>query len=126
MPHEIITTPDAPTSPFYSQAIKAGSLLLTPGIFGKDPNTGQMAGASITDQTRQALTNCEAILRAGGSRLADVIEVGVLLADPGDRDALNEEYRRWFPSNPPTRYVAKLGVDIPGVLVTIRMTAYLD
>jgi 2-iminobutanoate/2-iminopropanoate deaminase len=31
---------------------------------------------------------------------------------------------RWFPSAPPTRYVAKLGVDLPGLLVSIRMTAF--
>jgi 2-iminobutanoate/2-iminopropanoate deaminase len=38
---------------------------------------------------------------------------------------MNEEYARWFPHEPPTRYVAKLGVEIPGVLVSIRMIAYL-
>ncbi|WP_199906967.1 RidA family protein [Aeromicrobium chenweiae] len=36
----------------------------------------------IGAQTRQALANCEAILRAGGSSLDDVVEVGVLLSDP--------------------------------------------
>lgn len=39
---------------------------------------------------------------------------------------MNEEYANWFPSEPPPRYVAKLGVEIPGVLVSIRMTASLD
>jgi hypothetical protein len=29
-----------------------------------------------------------------------------------------------FPMNPPARSVAKLGVDLPGLLVSIRMTAY--
>jgi 2-iminobutanoate/2-iminopropanoate deaminase len=38
---------------------------------------------------------------------------------------MNDEYARWFPNEPPTRYVAKLGVEIPGVLVSIRMTAYI-
>jgi 2-iminobutanoate/2-iminopropanoate deaminase len=37
---------------------------------------------------------------------------------------LNEEYARCFSSEPPTRYVAKLGVDLPGLLVSIRMTAF--
>ncbi len=36
---------------------------------------------------------------------------------------MNEEYARWFRSDPPARYVAKLGVDLPGLLVSIRMTA---
>lgn len=30
-----------------------------------------------------------------------------------------------LPSEPPTRYVAKLGVHLPGVLVSIRMTAVI-
>ena len=39
---------------------------------------------------------------------------------------MNEEYVTWFPETPPTRYVAKLGVELPGVLVSIRMTAITD
>ena len=39
---------------------------------------------------------------------------------------MNEEWARWFPTDPPTRYVAKLGAVITGVLVLIRMTAYRD
>ena len=50
---------------------------------------------------------------------------GVLLTNPADFAGLNEEYARWFPSGPPTRYVAKLGVDLPGLLVSIRMTAFI-
>ena len=37
---------------------------------------------------------------------------------------MNEEYAIWFPAEPRTRYVAKLGLEIPGVLVSIRMTAF--
>jgi len=51
--------------------------------------------------------------------------VGILLTNPADFTGLNEEYARWFPSEPPTRYVAKLGVDLPGLLVSIPMTACL-
>jgi hypothetical protein len=51
--------------------------------------------------------------------------LGILLTNPADFAGLNEEYTRWFPSGPPTRYVAKLGVDLPGLLVSIRMTAFI-
>jgi 2-iminobutanoate/2-iminopropanoate deaminase len=37
---------------------------------------------------------------------------------------MNEEYATWFAAAPPARYVAKLGVELPGVLVSIRMTAF--
>jgi 2-iminobutanoate/2-iminopropanoate deaminase len=64
-------------------------------------------------------------MEAAGGTLEDVVEVGVLLANPSDFAGMNEEYAAWFPADPPARYVAKLGVEIPGVLVSIRMTAFL-
>jgi 2-iminobutanoate/2-iminopropanoate deaminase len=42
---------------------------------------------------------------------------------PQDFAGMNEEYARWFPSDPPARSVARLGVELPGILVSIRMTA---
>lgn len=125
MPRQIITTSNAPSSPLFSQGVKAGPLVFLSGIVGIEPNTGSLAGNTIQAQTRQALANCEAILRADGAGLDDVVEVGVLLTDPADFAGLNEEYLRWFPSEPPARYVAKLGVELPGLLVSIRMTAFI-
>jgi enamine deaminase RidA (YjgF/YER057c/UK114 family) len=125
VPRQIITTANAPSSPLYSQGVKAGPHVLVSGIVGIDPVTGSLAGDTIQDQTRQALTNCQAILQAGGAILDDVTEVGILLTDPGDFAGLNKEYARWFPSEPPTRYIAKLGVELPGLLVSIRITAFI-
>jgi len=125
MPRQIITTSNAPSSPLYSQGVKAGPQVVLSGIVGIDPATGALAGSTIQEQTRQVLTNCVAILHAGGAVLADVIEVGILLTDPADFAGMNEEYAGWFPIEPPTRYVAKLGVDLPGLLVSIRMTAFI-
>ena len=122
---EVIETPNAPGSPLYSQAVKAGQHVYVSGLVGIDVSTGSLAGSTIQEQTRQALTNCEAILHAAGARLEDVVEVGVLLTNPTDFAGMNEEYATWFPDQPPTRYVAKLGVEIPGVLVSIRMTAFV-
>jgi 2-iminobutanoate/2-iminopropanoate deaminase len=123
MPRQVITTASAPSSPLYSQGVRAGSHVFVSGTIGVDPSTGRFAGDTIQDQTRQALANCEAVLRAAAATLDDVVEVGILLARSEDFDGLNEEYARWFGSAPPTRYVARLGVDVPGLLVSIRMTA---
>jgi 2-iminobutanoate/2-iminopropanoate deaminase len=122
---EVIATPNAPSSPLYSQAVKAGQHIYVSGLVGIDVSTGTLAGPAIQEQTRQALTNCEAVLRAAGATLADVVEVGVLLTNPMDFAGMNDEYARWFSAEPPTRYVAKLGVDIPEVLVSIRMIAFV-
>jgi 2-iminobutanoate/2-iminopropanoate deaminase len=122
---EIISTPNAPDSPLYSQAVKAGEHVHVSGLVGIDVSTGNLAGSTIQEQTRQALTNCQAVLHAAGASLEDVVEIGVLLTNPTDFAGMNDEYATWFPAEPPTRYVAKLGVEIPGVLVSIRMTAFV-
>ena len=125
MPRVVIRTDAAPSSPLYSQAVRAGDLVLVSGLVGIDPATGQLAGDSIGEQTAQALTNCRSVLHAAGCTLDDVVEVGVLLTRPDDFAGFNAEYTKWFPTDPPVRYVAKLGVELPGLLVSIRMTAYL-
>ena len=122
---QIIRTPDAPSSPLFSQAIKVGSTVYVSGIVGMDAKTNQMAGSTIQEQTRQALINCQNILRAADATLDDVVEVQVLLTRPNDFVGLNEEYVKFFPSNPPARSVTKLGVDLPNILVSIKMTAVL-
>ena len=123
MARTIISTPNAPSSPLYSQAVRAGTQVFVSGTVGIDPATGSLAGPTIQEQVRQAMANCAAILEAAGATLDDVVEVGILLTDPTDFAGLNEEYARWFPDEPPTRYVARLGVDLPGLLVSIRLTA---
>jgi 2-iminobutanoate/2-iminopropanoate deaminase len=126
MMRQIIRTPAAPNSALFSQAIKAGSTIYLSGIVGIDPGTSQLAGLTIQEQTRQALVNCENILRAAGAKLENVVEVLVLLAKPNDFAGLNEEYAKFFQTDPPTRAVAKLGVELPNVLVSIKMTAVVE
>ena len=123
---QIIRTADAPSqSPLYSQAIKVGSTIYVTGTLGIDPKTNQPAGTTIQEQTRQALVNCASILRAAGATLENVVEVQVLLARPDDFAGLNEEYAKFFPTDPPTRTTARLGPELPNLLVSIRMTAVL-
>ena len=126
MQKQIIRTADAPGSKLYSQAIKIGPTVYVSGTTGIDPKTSQMVGVTIQEQTRQALLNCASILRAAGGTLENVVEVHVLLARPGDFSGLNEEYTKFFPTDPPARSVGKLGVEIPNVLVSIKLTAVVS
>jgi 2-iminobutanoate/2-iminopropanoate deaminase len=123
MTGHVITTQDAPQSPLYAQGVRAGSHVWVSGMTGVDPATGQLAGPTIEEQVRQALTNCVHVVEAGGGSLDDVVEVGVLLARPDDFAGLNEAYAEFFPDAPPARYVARLGPELPGVLVSVRMAA---
>jgi 2-iminobutanoate/2-iminopropanoate deaminase len=126
MKREIIRVADAPKSALYSQAVKVGPTIYVTGVAGLDPQTSKVAGPTIQEQTRQALINCESILRGGGAQLDDVVEVQVLLARPGDFAGLNEEYAKFFPQDPPVRSVARLGPELGDVLVSIRMVAVVS
>ena len=123
---EILHTTEAPTqSTLYSQGIRIGRTIYVTGMLGIDPKTNQPVGPTIQEQARQALVNCEAVLRAGGATRANVVEVQALLARPEDFAGLNEVYGTFFSVDPPIRSVARLGPDLPGFLVSIKMTAVL-
>jgi 2-iminobutanoate/2-iminopropanoate deaminase len=123
---EILHTSDAPVqSTLYSQGVRVGQTIYVTGMLGIDPKTGKPAGSTIQEQARQALINCEAVLRAGGASRENVVEVQALLARPEDFAGLNEVYGQFFTIDPPIRSVARLGPDLPGFLVSIKMTAVL-
>ena len=126
MSKRIIGTTEAPSSPLYSQGVRVGPTLYVSGTTGIDPATGGLAGATIQEQTRQALRNCKAVVEAAGGTLDDVVQVTVLLANPADFAGMNEEYARVFATQPPARAVTKLGVELPNFLVSIMMTAYFE
>ena len=126
MPREIVSTSRAARPPAtYSQAVKAAGLVFVSGTAPTDPATGQIVGDTIEAQTRQCLTNIAAILEAAGSSVDRIVSATVILADEDDFAGLNEEWLRWFPSNPPARQGAKLPVKIPGLKISIAAIAEL-
>jgi len=126
MPREVISTPEAPEYPTYSQAVKVGNTIYVAGTTGVDVKTGEFAGPTVQEQARQALLNCQAILRAGGAELSDAVMVHTLLMRPEDADGLIEVFDEFFPDVRPPRCVSKIGVDRPGLLVSIAMVAVTD
>jgi 2-iminobutanoate/2-iminopropanoate deaminase len=127
MARKVISTPDAPQDPRYSQAVKVGNTIYVAGTIGFDVATGEFAGPTIREQTRQSLLNCKAILRAGGAELSDVAMVHTLLLRPEDADAVAEVFDEFFPDVRPPRCVSKIGrepgPDRPGILVSNAMVA---
>ena len=126
MERKVIHSSGAPSSPLYSQGVKAGNLLFLSGFVGMNPETKKLAGETIVEQTRQAIRNCESVLNSAGAGLGDVVQVIALLSEPADFDGMNQEYAKFFPNDPPARMVAKLGVVLPQVKVSLAMTAVLS
>jgi len=120
----IVFTPRAAKPPpTYSQAVKAAGLVFVSGTAPTDPATGAILGTTIQDQTRQCLVNIQAILEAAGSSLDKIVSATVVLAEEDDFAGMNEEWLRWFPSNPPARQGAKLPARVPGLKVSIAAVA---
>ena len=124
MPRQIVSTPNAAKPPAtYSQAVIAAGLVFVSGTAPTDPATGTIVGDTIQAQTRQCLANIAAILEAAGTSAEKIVSATVILADENDFAGLNEEWLRWFPTNPPARQGAKLPVRIPGLKVSIAAIA---
>jgi 2-iminobutanoate/2-iminopropanoate deaminase len=124
VPRQIVFTPKAAKPPpTYSQAVKAAGLVFVSGTAPVDPALGAIKGSSIQEQTRQCLTNIQAILEEAGSSLDKIVSVTVVLADEDDFAGMNEEWLKWFPVDPPARQGAKLPARLPGLKVSIAAIA---
>jgi len=119
----IVKTDDAPQSAAYSQAVKAGGLVFVAGQGPFDPKTGEVVGTTIQEQTAQCLRNIEAILKAAGSSLAQAVSATFILAEESDFAAMNEEWLKWFPTDPPARQGAKLPIRPKGMKISIALVA---
>ena len=98
----------------YSQAVRAGDLLFVSGQIPLDPATGQLVGGDIAAQTHRVLQSLDAIVRAAGATLDDVVKTTVYLADMNDFAAMNRVYATWFADPAPARaavQVARLPKD---------------
>ena len=118
----------APHSP-YSHAVVANGFVFVSGQIavkpGGDPGglSSVTVGTTMQEQTRQALRNVQAILEASGSSLEKIVKVTVLMGRPDLFKEMNEAYAEFFPGPKPARAVARLGVEMPGILVSIEAVA---
>lgn len=87
----------------YSQAVVAGGVVYCSGQIAMDPATGALTGGSVADQTRQVLTNLQAVLEAAGSGLDRVAKCTVFLASMDDFAEMNGVYAEFFGEHRPAR-----------------------
>jgi 2-iminobutanoate/2-iminopropanoate deaminase len=90
----------------YSQAMISGSLVFTSGQIPLSPESGEITGSSITEQTDMVIKNLKAVLEAAGSSLAKVVKTTCFLADMNDFAAFNEVYAKHFTGKPARSTVA--------------------
>jgi 2-iminobutanoate/2-iminopropanoate deaminase len=112
-----IATPGAPAAigP-YSQAVVDGGFLFSSGQIPLDPSTGELVSGDIETAVERVFDNIEAILKAAGLSLADVVKTTVYLLRMEEFGKMNGVYARRFGSHRPARStvaVAQLPRDAP-------------
>jgi 2-iminobutanoate/2-iminopropanoate deaminase len=125
MEKRVISSQEAPDWPEpIAAAVEWQGLVFASGELGVDPETMRPVGPSVGDQTRQALANLSATLRAAGSSLSHVLKVNAYLNDPDDYDEFNRVFGEEFPELPPAR--TTVGVHLLGeYAVEIDVVAYV-
>lgn len=109
----------------YSQAIKVGNLVFTSGQVPIVPATGEFVEGGIQEQTRQALTNAQAILEEAGTSLKNVVKTTVYLSDMANFAAMNEVYAEFFTQPYPARSAVAVKALPKGALVEVECIAEL-
>ena len=108
----------------YSQAVLVDGWLHCSGQIPLDQATMQVVPGDATAQAERVLTNLEAVVRAAGGSLADVVKVTIFLKDMGSFAAVNEVYARRFPGDaPPARATVEVARLPRDVLVEMDLVA---
>jgi 2-iminobutanoate/2-iminopropanoate deaminase len=116
----------APVGP-YNQAVKAGGWLYCSGQIALDPQTGALVGAGdVTAETRQVLSNLQAVLQAAGAGAAQVVRTTVYLVDLADFATVNTLYNDMFGVGvAPARACVQVAALPKGARVEIDAVAFL-
>ncbi len=107
----------------YSHAIEAGHLLFCSGQTPIDPATGQLVKGHIEEQTRQALANVAAVLKARGLTLQHVVKSTVFLKNFADFQRMNAVYSETFAGHKPARSTVEVSRLPMDCLVEIEVVA---
>jgi 2-iminobutanoate/2-iminopropanoate deaminase len=94
--------------------VRAGDFIFVAGQLAVDPETNQYVAGDIQQETRMTLNNIKRILEGAGASIADVVRVGVFLADGAEFAEMNEVYAEFFGNDKPARttIVCKFAADI--------------
>ena len=107
----------------YSQGVIAGGFLFTAGQIALEPDTGQLIGGSLVEQTHRVLENLKAVLTAAGASWADVVRTTVYLVDLADFPTVNELYAQHLGAARPARSTVQVAALPRGALVEIDAIA---
>ena len=92
-----------------SPAVKANGFVFVSGLPPLNTKTGKIINGDISKQTRMSLRNVQDCLKAAGSSLEEVVKVNIYISNSAYFDTVNEEYKKFFPKDPPARTFVTVG-----------------
>ncbi len=112
----------APIGP-YSQAVEANGFVFCSGQIPLDPVSGQVVGATVSEQTELVMENIKAVLKSADLSLAHVVKTTIFLTDMADFQGVNEVYGKHMGSSKPARSTISVQGLPRGVKVEIEVLA---
>ena len=109
----------------YSQAVSANGFLFLSGQIALNPETGQLAGAGIEEQTEQVLKNIHSVLKSQALDFGDVVKTTIFLTDLSNFKTVNGIYEKWLGNYKPARSTIQVAGLPLGAIVEIEMIALL-
>lgn len=126
MNKQIISVDGAPKAVGpYSQGVavsEAKQIFYFSGMLGINPETAKIEG-DVLQQTQQILKNISVLLSENGMSAENVIKTLVFLTDMNNFAVVNQEYAKFFNSNPPARSCVEVSKLPLGGLVEIEVIA---
>jgi 2-iminobutanoate/2-iminopropanoate deaminase len=108
----------------YTPALRAGDFLYVSGQGPLDPQTLEVRGDTVGEQTTYTLQNVLSLVEAGGGDAASIVRCTCYLSSIGLFDEFTAAYERFFSHQPrPTR--TTIGCELAGILVEIDCVAYI-
>lgn len=109
----------------YSQAIRYGNLLFCSGQVALDPQSMQLVGTTVEEQTEQVMKNLAGVLKAQGATFANVIKTTIFLKNMSDFTKVNEVYAKHLKAPFPARATIEVARLPKDALVEIEAVAAL-
>lgn len=124
MSREIIHSDEAPRAigP-YAQAVAVGDTVYLSGQIPLDPQSMTLVEGDIEVQAQRVFDNLQAVARAAGGELADIVKLTIYLVDLGDFARVNTVMETVFGETRPAR--AAIGVAALPKGAAVEMDAIL-
>ena len=113
----------APPVAAYSHGIDAGGMIFVAGQVPVDEDGNVVGSGDVGAQTRQVIANVEAVLKAAGCSLDDVVATTVYVRDFETYGEYNRVYSECFGENRPAGATVQAGLVSQDWLVEIQAIA---